>query len=168
MTNDTGERERGAFLERWSRLKSQNGAEEDAGADVAREAAAGVEEEPDIPEDLKDFDAEALDAETADFSRFVKDDVPQDIQRMALRKLWESDGALANLDGLNDYDEDFTPAGVAVAAADFMRRAAEWLGQESAPPEPEEKANETPAHPETGDTARGDLTGGQKNITSGS
>lgn len=43
-----------------------------------------------------------------DFSAFMKKAVPDRLRRRALRKLWLSNPALANLDGLIDYGEDFT------------------------------------------------------------
>ncbi|MEE9587788.1 MAG: DUF3306 domain-containing protein, partial [Hyphomicrobiaceae bacterium] len=50
----------------------------------------------------------------SDFTRFMKAGVPEAIRRRALRQLWLSDPVLANLDGLNDYDEDFTDAKLVV------------------------------------------------------
>ena len=41
--------------------------------------------------------------------------VPEVLRRQALRKLWRLNPVLANLDGLNDYDEDFTLATTAIA-----------------------------------------------------
>jgi hypothetical protein len=37
----------------------------------------------------------------------MREGVPEALRNRALRKLWLSDPVLANLDGLNDYDEDF-------------------------------------------------------------
>jgi hypothetical protein len=42
--------------------------------------------------------------------------VPETLRRKALRKLWRLNPVFANLDGLNDYDEDFTDAATAVQA----------------------------------------------------
>jgi hypothetical protein len=36
--------------------------------------------------------------------------VPEQLRKRALRKLWRLNPVFANLDGLNDYDEDFTDA----------------------------------------------------------
>jgi hypothetical protein len=33
--------------------------------------------------------------------------VPEELKNLALKKLWLSDPVLANVDGLNDYDDDF-------------------------------------------------------------
>ena len=40
--------------------------------------------------------------------------VPDRIRRRALRRLWLSNPALANLDGLLDYGEDFTDSATVV------------------------------------------------------
>lgn len=42
-----------------------------------------------------------------DFKAFMKAGVPEFLRKRALRTLWRSNPVLANLDGLNDYDEDF-------------------------------------------------------------
>lgn len=44
----------------------------------------------------------------SDFAGFLRPEVPAALQQLALRKLWRSDPVLANLDGLNDYDSDFS------------------------------------------------------------
>ena len=49
---------------------------------------------------------ETLDSKS-DFTPFLKKGVSHLLKRAALRKLWKTDPILANLDGLNDYDEDF-------------------------------------------------------------
>ena len=47
----------------------------------------------------------------------MKKNVPEALRRAALRKLWKSDPILANLDGLNDYDEDYNLVDTAITAA---------------------------------------------------
>lgn len=54
---------------------------------------------------------ETLNADS-DFTPFLKEGVPSLLKRAALRKLWKTDPILANLDGLNDYDDDFVKMGV--------------------------------------------------------
>jgi hypothetical protein len=44
----------------------------------------------------------------SDYTVFLKNNVPEALRKAALRKLWVSDPILANLDGLNDYCEDFS------------------------------------------------------------
>lgn len=63
-------------------------------------------------ESFDDVDFDALD-ETSDYTRFARVNVPAEVQQKALRKLWESDSVFETLDGLNDYDEDFTGDGLA-------------------------------------------------------
>lgn len=48
----------------------------------------------------------------SDFTPFLDRRVPTMLRRTALRKLWKSDPVFANLDGLNDYDDDFRTLGV--------------------------------------------------------
>jgi len=75
----------------------------------AHESAGAAEPAP--PPDLPDIDS--LTAES-DFTAFLKEGVPQQLRRLALRKLWTSDPVLANLDGLVDYGEDYTDAAMVV------------------------------------------------------
>ncbi len=65
------------------------------------------------PEKFKDFDFDSLNY-GSDYTQFMKKGVPEAIRKRALRKLWGSNPILANIDGLNDYDEDFTDAALAV------------------------------------------------------
>ena len=99
------------FLARWSRRKRARDAESeqpdtdavtDAPADDTPPADAAAEELPDIDSLEK----------TSDFTVFLKEGVPEAIRRKALRRLWRSDPVLANLDGLNDYDENFSVVGM--------------------------------------------------------
>lgn len=39
---------------------------------------------------------------------FMRDEIPERIKRRAMRALWRSNPVLACLDGLNDYDDDYT------------------------------------------------------------
>lgn len=69
----------------------------------------GEEGEEQEPHPAEGIDIEKLEYES-DFTVFMQDKVPEAVRRMALRKLWRSNPILANIDGLNDYDEDFTDA----------------------------------------------------------
>lgn len=77
-------------------------ASESDDADLSEEELLEKYELPD-PETLKAGD---------DFSAFMRQGVPDILRRKALRVLWKSNPALANLDGLIDYGEDFTDAAV--------------------------------------------------------
>ena len=65
------------------------------------------------PHDLESVDIDAMNYES-DYTEFMKDGVPEALKRKALRQLWRSDPILANVDGLCDYDDDFTDAALAV------------------------------------------------------
>ncbi|MGK7653980.1 DUF3306 domain-containing protein [Roseovarius sp. B08] len=98
----------------WSRRKARVAAE-DAAEVKAREEAKRAEVRASLEEKS---DAEVLellglpDPDTMnrgdDFSAFMAEAVPDRIRRWALRRLWGTNPALANLDGLVDYGEDFT------------------------------------------------------------
>lgn len=112
--DDTG------FLGRWSRRKqAEREALPDEAADadrlpVAGEGAEEAAEDEDAlvrPEDLPDI--ESLD-EHSDFTVFLKKGVPEALRRQALQRLWRSNPIFANLDGLAEYDEDYTLAASAV------------------------------------------------------
>jgi hypothetical protein len=58
-------------------------------------------------EELEAIDLDALTYDN-DFTIFMKSWVPGALRQRALRKLWTTNPALAVLDGLNDYDLDYT------------------------------------------------------------
>lgn len=89
----------------------------------ATSAEAGESGAPPQPEtisseelaELEKTDFDALDY-SSDYTAFMREGVPDALRRRALRRLWQSDPVLANIDGLNDYDEDFTDAALVVKA----------------------------------------------------
>lgn len=116
MTEGRDTDERDGAISRWSRLKQREKQERDraggAPGGIAEPAGEGGELVPGhgpdqaaIVEQLPDI--ETLE-ETSDFTVFLKEGVPEALRRQALRKLWRLNPVFANLDGLNDYDEDFT------------------------------------------------------------
>lgn len=128
-------------ISRWSRLKRRNTAAAaktaaadapvPATADGAAESPARTEERAEIsPEDLPDPDT--LDKDS-DFTVFLGDGVPEALRRKALSVLWRSDPILANLDGLNDYDEDYTLAsGIGEAVTSAYRAGKGYLADDDA------------------------------------
>lgn len=119
------------FAARWSRLKRDSG-DEPATPEVDPAAAAKVPSPGDgaagddstlpaeVVEELPDI--ETLE-ETSDFTVFLKDGVPEELRRRALRRLWRLNPVFANLDGLNDYDEDFTDAANVLGAVKTLYQA---------------------------------------------
>lgn len=107
-----------SFLSRWSRLKRQPAAPtpapepveplaEEPPAQLPVDAAAEPEAAPEADDPLKDLPpVEELTLES-DFTPFLRAEVPDDLHRQALRKLWTSDPVFANDDGLKDYADDY-------------------------------------------------------------
>ncbi len=101
-----------------------------------------------VPESLKPGD---------DFSRFMADHVPEFLRRRALKVLWRSNPVLANLDGLNDYDDDFNSpeltkkvlaTGYKVGRG-FLSAVTEDKPVEATAPEPDEQEPEPEVPEET-------------------
>ena len=160
------------FLSRWSRRKRKGADEEIARPGIDPEPLAepgevpvqgrGGEDEAEedeaivlerlglpVPESLKPGD---------DFTGFMADGVPEFLRRRALRVLWRSNPVLANLDGLNDYDDDFNSAeltqkviatGYQVGRG-FLREIVDNDVDNAEPPEEtEEPLEDEPAEPES-------------------
>lgn len=114
------------FMSRWARRKNAaaSGAPEIDPEEIAEAAAeqraaeqleadAAAQRAEEIARANREA-AEAIDLETADlstdFTPFLKTGVPAALRQVALRKLWRLDPVFACVDGLNDYDGDFTGA----------------------------------------------------------
>jgi hypothetical protein len=162
-------------LQRWSRLKRTQAtpkektgrgaaapmAPEDADrrdvvslTDTGEEKISPAPQPPQEPDALPDVASLGKDS---DFSAFLRQGVPEEMRRQALRVLWRSDPVLANLDGLNDYDEDFTVVRtVAEAVRTAYETGKEYLEDEDgaeptdgvgAADEPAEPADTAPREP---------------------
>ncbi|WP_421858871.1 DUF3306 domain-containing protein [Oricola sp.] len=114
------------FLARWSRRKQSVQAEKEADAvptppEGPGESADDADAKWDAERAANREAAEAMDIDSLtyedDFKVFMKDGVPDALRRRAYRKLWSFNPVLANLDGLNDYDDDFgNPADIVYAS----------------------------------------------------
>ncbi|MEM7693834.1 MAG: DUF3306 domain-containing protein [Pseudomonadota bacterium] len=82
-----------------------------------------------------------------DFARFMQEGVPSALRRRALRRLWATNPALANLDGLIDYGDDFTDA----AMVPKVISTAYEVGRGMLRPPPEEVPEDAPAQAPTAD-----------------
>lgn len=121
------------FLSRWAKRKADVREMEEREAALAPQpvldgdpAALADGQPPAVTEDARDVppddetrqrwieELEAIDIDTLtydnDFTIFMKSWVPGPLRQRALRKLWTTNPALAVLDGLNDYDLDYTDA----------------------------------------------------------
>lgn len=110
-------------------------------ADTEPAAPAAAEEPLDLP------DIDSLTRES-DYTVFLQEKVPAALRKQALRKLWRSDPVFANLDGLNDYDDDYSKPAIVGAA---VRTAYDALRGYAPPPEAE--AEEGAAEAEVADAS---------------
>ena len=155
------------FIERCSRRKrtARRPRAEEGQADQTAQApaAAGPEVEPpagppseaagdpEVVARLPDLDS--LD-DASDFSVFLKEGVPDVIRRKALRKLWRVNPVLANLDGLNDYDEDYTVSEALVKGLKTVYEAGKgYLDEDEAGEVPEGEAAEVETAAQEGEAA---------------
>jgi Protein of unknown function (DUF3306) len=115
--------DREAFLTRWSRRKREAAATEPQPAAEERAAPATKSANPEtagatpVPETQPQPKPElppieAIDAST-DIRAFLREGVPQDLARAALRRAWSSDPAIRDFIGLSENSWDFNaPEGV--------------------------------------------------------
>ena len=129
----TDETER--FLSRWSRLKRTGnqdvrgpaapvlpeqrvGLEPSSESEPPTEADDGAAAPPDLPT------IESLDKDS-DFAQFMQQGVPEELKRLALRKLWRISPGV--IDGLDDYDEDYSLVEMVLDKASDVAKAAKDL-----------------------------------------
>jgi len=135
-------------------VRAEEEAEAEARASCEQAAkAAELEEKPDaeICRELGLPDPETL-SPGDDFAAFMARAVPERIRRRALRRLWTSNPALANLDGLLEYGEDYTDSATMVESLQTayqvgrgMIARAEEAARGISPVEDAEDATETTA-----------------------
>ena len=103
------EQEKEGRLSRWSRRKLES--RDEIEADEIEEGNVEDGEARLAELEANRLAAEEIDLETidkeSDLSIFMKEGVPELLKKQALAALWRSNPVFANIDGLNDYDEDF-------------------------------------------------------------
>ncbi|ASM74549.1 MULTISPECIES: DUF3306 domain-containing protein [Roseobacteraceae] len=103
----------------WDRRRAAVAAEAEVEAQVAADAAQAAEQElleaRDDTELLEELGLPSPDnlVDGAQLREFLKAQLPQRLKTRALRGFWRSNPVLACLDGLNDYDDDYTLASTA-------------------------------------------------------
>ncbi len=133
-------------LQRWARQKAEAARKQESPTPPAVESESSPEaQELAVNETLPEHevlekyglpDPDTIELGT-DITGFMRKEIPDLLRRKALRALWKSNPVLAVLDGLNDYDEDFTDAGTTVKGAKtlykvgqgFLDRAKKAEGQ---------------------------------------
>src|SRR5690606_19005030 len=107
-------------------------------ADAPEESPGRTDEE--ILRELGLPDPDSL-AKGDSVAGFLRAGVPARLRNRALKRLWLTDPVFANLDGLNDYEEDFTDAATVVKDMKTAYR----VGRGFLPDEPDEAASEVAA-----------------------
>lgn len=103
----------------WQKRRAAVVAEAEAEARIAEEHALAVEEatlaEHSDDDLLAEFDLPAPEdlVSGEQLRAFLKAQLPQRLKTRALRSFWRTNPVLACLDGLNDYDDDYTAAATA-------------------------------------------------------
>ncbi|WP_417565027.1 DUF3306 domain-containing protein [Marinobacter sp.] len=123
-------------LQRWARKKAEAGKQtEQSPPPIVDPEPTSEEQELAINEALPEQellakyglpDPENIELGT-DITGFMRKEIPEFLRRKALRGLWKSNPVLAVLDGLNDYDEDFTDAGATVKGAKTLYKVGQGL-----------------------------------------
>ena len=123
-------------LQRWSRKKTKAGKEAElAPASTVESELSPEEQELAVNEAMPELDVlekydlpnpDAIELGT-DITGFMRKEIPELLRRKALRALWKSNPVLAVLDGLNDYDEDFTDAATAGTAVKTLYKVGQGL-----------------------------------------
>ncbi len=104
-----------SIIHRWSQRKAdQHGAEKLPTAQIPESEITETESEAKVKlgaeaEDKREVELPSLDSlgDESDYSSFLSPEVDEGLRKMALRKLFKAP-FFNVLDGLNDYDEDFT------------------------------------------------------------
>ena len=118
----------GDFLSRWARRKAE--AREAESGEVEKTAAispdAAAQDAAAAGRDADDKDRPATEEEIAalpdpdslehgaDFKPFLRPGIPAALRQRALRRLWRVNPAIGFLDGMNEYDLDYTDAATVV------------------------------------------------------
>lgn len=84
-----------------------------------------------------------------DITGFMGKEIPELLRRKALRSLWKSNPMLAVLDGLNDYDEDFTDTAPGVKGAKTLYQVGKGLIDKTARQEQDAGKNDTATEQDT-------------------
>lgn len=162
-----------SLASRWSRRKQavkDEALEEEALAEQPEEIVEEPEPEKTEAEVLAEFNLKDPDEMEPgdDFSGFMNSGIPQALRNRALRKLWLSNPALANLDQLLDYGEDFSTKGDIVetitTAYKVGRGFVDKLTEEDEPEVESTDVAETEDSPETEETPEIKPTAPKSNV----
>lgn len=146
------------LLRRWSRRKLEQreqqrqavspAAEKNEGAAPAVPSGDTPPATTDAPPELPPIDSLTRDS---DFTVFLREGVPEELRRQALRTLWRSDPVFANLDGMLEYGEDYNQLFKSGAASTL--KTLYRVGQGYLADEPATATGSPGSEPDTADAA---------------
>ena len=107
------------FLSRWARRKAEVREEEKREEDARNAPTEPAEVSDGQSGEITEEELAALpDPDSlehgADFKPFLRPGVPQTLRHRALRRIWRVNPAIGFLDGMNEYDLDYTDAATVV------------------------------------------------------
>jgi len=120
------------FINRWSQTKLADTDKVDEPDQLAEALPDGSGDEVATTEEQVVADLppiESLDGDS-DYTGFLGENVPEELARKALRKLWTSNPVFANLDGLNDYDDDYSALGIVEMVVETAYKVGKGLVEE--------------------------------------
>lgn len=106
MSDETDAKSDEGFAQRWSRLKAE-AREPKPAPSVPAPSPGRSPEETAAPADLSKLPSIESLTKDSDYSMFLRADVPEDLRRQALRKLWASDPVFAVPDRLDMHNLDY-------------------------------------------------------------
>ncbi|MEX0923200.1 MAG: DUF3306 domain-containing protein [Rhodovibrionaceae bacterium] len=121
----------GGFFSRWSQRKRGGAAEPEAEIAAAGDSAVPAETGSEAPSEWSEDQVQQKLGEIEgmkqgdDFKPLLGAGIPSLVKRAALRKLWRSHPAIGFIDGLDDYNEDYTIKPGVVAQVRSAYRAGE-------------------------------------------
>ena len=161
------------FIRRWSRRKQAARQDakaadaptvEDPKADSDGDDAPAATDPPEAgdsakaeQEALKLPDIDSLSTDS-DFTPFLKKGVPKELRNRAMRKLWLVNPVFGHLDGLNDYDGDFTDAETVVKGLKTLYKVGQGIVLKPDPEPAPEPIEDAPPADDTPEIAATDAT----------
>jgi len=124
------------FLKRWSRRKQEAKETSEAPPALPEETAASALPDAPAADEVELAKLPPIDSITAstDVTAFLRENIPQELSRAALRRAWSADPAIRDFVGLSENSWDFNapdsiPGFGPIGSADVRRMAAQLFGE---------------------------------------
>lgn len=134
MSDEPGAKSEEGFAQRWARLKAE-AREAKPTTSVPATPAQRPAEETARPFDLSKLPSIDSLTKDSDYSMFMRGEVPDELRRQALRKLWASDPVLAAPDPLDMHNLDYNAVFAVTDAVKAAVRTAKDVADAASAPE---------------------------------